>query len=71
LVGEEDNGAQLFHSSRVRATLTFKAEKEAKEKAKKAGKDTKKALTVENKKRKAQEAKEKAVQRQVVKDVKA
>ena len=52
MVGEEDSGAQLFYSSRVRATLTFKAEKEAKEKAKRAEKDTKKALAVENKKRK-------------------
>ena len=71
MVGEEDSGAQLFYSSRVRATLTFKAEKEAKEKAERAEKDTKKALAVENKKRKEQEAEERAVQRQIVKDIKA
>src|SRR6266536_1846803 len=61
LVSEEDNGAQLFYSSRVRATLAFEAEKEAKEKAERAEKDVKKALTVENKKRKEQDAEEKAV----------
>jgi hypothetical protein len=30
LIGEEDSGAPLFHSSRVRAALAHEAEKEAK-----------------------------------------
>jgi hypothetical protein len=71
LVGEEDTGAQLFHSLKVRAALAYQAEKEAKERAEKAEKDIKKAVATENKKRKAQEAEERALQRQVAKDIRA
>jgi hypothetical protein len=63
LVGEEDSGARLFHSSQVRAALAFEAEKQAKEAVEKAAKDAKKALIVENRKQREQEAQEKAVQR--------
>ncbi len=61
LVSEEDNRAQLFHSSRVRATLTYKAEKEAIVTAEKAEKEAKKAQATKNKKRKEEEAQEKAL----------
>ncbi|KAN0086761.1 hypothetical protein V8E54_000449 [Elaphomyces granulatus] len=43
LLGEEDFGAQLFHSSRVRAALAYEAEKEARVAAEKAEKEAKKA----------------------------
>ncbi len=71
LLGEEDIGAQLFHSSRVYAALEFQAAKEATEQAEKAGKEAKKAQATENKQRKEVEAQEKAVQRRLDREVKA
>jgi hypothetical protein len=71
LVGEEDSGAQLFHTSRVRVAQAFAAEKEAAIQAEKAAKAEKKALVVQNKQRKALEAEERAVQRQVNRELKA
>jgi hypothetical protein len=71
LVGEEDTGPQLFHSSRVFVAQGFEAEKQAKVAAEKADKEAKKAQGAENKRKKEQEAKERALQRQVVRDAKA
>ena len=71
LVGEEDTGAQLFHSSRVYAALEYQAVKEAAEQAKKAEKEAKKVQAAENKQRKEDKAQEKALQRQVNQEVKA
>jgi hypothetical protein len=47
LVGEEDQGAQLFHASCVRAALAYEAEKEAKALVEKAEKIAKKVKAVE------------------------
>ena len=44
LVSKEDSGTQLFSTDRVRATLIFRAEQEAKAAAEKAEKSTKKVL---------------------------
>ncbi|TAQ86407.1 hypothetical protein B7494_g5258 [Chlorociboria aeruginascens] len=71
LVGEEDSGAQLFHSSRVRAALAFEAEKKAIATADKVEKDARKARALENKQLKEVEVQEKALQRQVDKEIKA
>ena len=71
LVGEEDSGAQLFHSSKVQAALAYKAEKEAKLAVEKAKKASKKAKGVENRQRKEEQAKERALQRQVAAEAKA
>ena len=70
LVGGEDNGAQLFDSARVRTALNYQEEKDAIVIVEKAKKDTKKMQIVENKKRKEEEAQEKALQRQIVREVK-
>ena len=71
LVGEEDTGAQLFHSSRIRAALAYRAEQDALKEVETAAKLVKKAQALENKQRKEQEAEERALQRQVVKESKA
>jgi DDE superfamily endonuclease len=71
LVGEEEFGAQLFHSSRVCEALAYEAEKETAAAAIKADKEAKKAQVQENKARKVAEAQERAVQRQVDKEIKA
>ena len=71
LVGEEDSGAQLFHSSKVQAALAYEAEKEAKLAVEKAEKASKKAKGVENRQRKEEQAKERALQRQVAAEAKA
>jgi hypothetical protein len=71
LVGEEDSGAQLFHTSRVRVAQAFAAEKEAAIQAEIAAKASKKALVAQNKQRKQVEAEERAVQRQVNRELKA
>ena len=71
LVSEEASGAKLWYSSTVRVALAYKAEQEAKIAAEKAEKEAKKTHTTENKRRKEEEAQERAVQRQVGKDLKA
>jgi hypothetical protein len=71
LVGEEDPGAQLFHSSRVQAAKAFAAAKEAAEQAEKAEKESRKTKAAENKQKRKAEAEEKALQRQVEREVKA
>jgi hypothetical protein len=71
LLGEEDSGAQLFHSSRVRAALAYEAEKEARVAAEKVEKEVKKAQAAENKQRREAEAREKTLQRQIEKEAKA
>ena len=71
LVGEEDSGAQLFNTNRVRAVLTYRAEQEAKAAAEKSEKSAKKALAQENKQKKEEEAQERALQRQVEREAKA
>ena len=60
LVGEEDIGAQLFHSSKVQVAKAYAAEKDAKEQAEKAEKEAKKAQATENKHKKEVKAQEKA-----------
>ena len=71
LVGEEDTGAQLFHSSRVYTALEYQSAKEAVGQAEKAEKEAKKAQAAENKQKKKDEAQEKALQRQVDREIKA
>ena len=71
MVGEEDTGAQLFHSSRICTALEYQAAKEAVEQAEKAEKEAKKVQAAENKQKKKDEAQEKALQRQVDREVKA
>jgi hypothetical protein len=71
LVGEEDQGAQLFHASRVRAALAYEAEKEAKAMVEKAEKIARKVKVVESKQRKKLEIQEKALQHQLDKEAKA
>ena len=71
LLGEADTGAQLFHSSRVRAALAYEAEKNEKAAIEKADKEAKKIQGQENKRRKKEEAEKRALQRQVARDLKA
>jgi hypothetical protein len=71
LIGEEDSGAQLFHSGRVCAALAYEAEKEAKSTAEKAEKVAKKVKAQEDKLLKKVEAQERALQRQAKKEAKA
>jgi hypothetical protein len=71
LVGKEDNGAQIFPPSQVRAALDYTAAKKAETEAEKAGKAAKKTQAAENKQIKQAEAQEKALQRQVDRETKA
>ena len=71
LVSEEDSSAQLFPTAKVRDTLVYTAAKEALATAEKAKKAAKKAQAAENKQRKEVDTQEKAVQRQVERELKA
>jgi hypothetical protein len=70
LIGEENNGAQIFAPSQVHAALEYAAAKEARTTAEKAEKVAKKVQAAENKQKKA-EAQEKALQRQKEREAKA
>ena len=61
LVGEENSGAELHHSSTVRIALAIKAEREAIAVAEKAEKDNRKAQVIEDKQRKEAAAQERAL----------
>ena len=62
LVGEEDNGPQLFSTPRVQAAQAFQAEKEEKEKQERARIDANKVATRMKKQKKDAEKAEKALQ---------
>jgi hypothetical protein len=61
LVGKENNGAQIFPPSQVRAALDYAAAKKAEAEAGKAAKVAKKAQAAENKQKKEAKAQEKAL----------
>jgi hypothetical protein len=69
LFGEENIRAQLLYSSTLQAAESYAAEKEAIEQPGKAEKEAKKVLAAENKQKKEAEAQEKALQRQLDKEV--
>jgi hypothetical protein len=71
LIGEENNGAQIFVPSQVHAALEYAAAKETRTTAEKAEKVAKKVQAAENKQKKKAEAQEKALQHQKEKEAKA
>jgi predicted Zn-dependent protease len=70
LIGEENNGAQIFAPSQVHAALEYAAAKEAKATVEKAEKVAKKVQAAENKQKKKAEAREKALRRQKEREAK-
>ena len=71
LVGEEDNGAQFFHTAQVCLAIAVQAEKEAVQQAKKTLIAAKKIQAKENKEQKQVEIEERAIQCQIAKNVRA
>ena len=71
LIGEENNGAQIFAPSQVHAALEYAAAKETRTIAEKAEKVAKKVQAAENKQKKKAEAQEKAFECQKEREAKA